>query len=107
MTQIEISPPADVFAVEFEVDGHLRFSVILTATSSLTAMLIAWGRFPEYKLSTTTTRVHNVAYVAIDAETGSTTVVKVHETEIIPPFLAEEPDRIFNNDWHIAEEKGK
>ena len=104
MTQIEISPAPDMFAVEFEVDGQLRFSVILTATSSLTAMLMAWERFPEYKHSTTTTCVRNVQSVAIDWTTGCTIVVKGPESEIILAFLAEEHDRIFNNDWKINEE---
>ena len=107
MPHIEISPAPDMYAVEFEVDGHLRFSVILTATCSLAAMLMVWERHPEYKRLTTSTLVRNVQSVAIDWKTGCTIVAKEQESQIIPPFLSEESDRVLNNDWHIAEEKGK
>jgi hypothetical protein len=103
MTPIEISSAADPYAIEFELDGELRYSAILTATCSLAAMLIAWGRFPQYKLSTTTTCVHNVSHVAIDAITGGIIVVKTQESQLIPPFLAEEPNRVFNDRWKIEE----
>ena len=88
MTPIEIYPAPDLYAVEFEADGHLRASIILTATSSLTAMLKAWELCPEDKRLATGTRVYHVEYVKIDGETGHSIVVKGQESEIIPPFLS-------------------
>jgi len=87
MTPIEIHPAPDMYAVEFEADGHLRVSAILTATSALSAMLKAWELCPEDKRRATGTRVYHVEHVKIDGETGRSIVVKGPECEIIPTFL--------------------
>ena len=105
MTPTEISPAPDMYAVEFEADQHLNVSVILTATCALAAMLRAWELFPEYKRIATGTHVFHVEYVEMDWQTNQTIMVKGQECQVIPTFLAEEPDRDFSNDWHIEEDE--
>lgn len=101
---IEIEPPPDLYAVEFEFPRHhLGVSVIVAATCALSAKLTAWELFPEHKRSAISTHVSRVRYVEIDWQSGRTVVKKKERPEI--PFLEPE-DFELPDMWDKRDEEG-
>jgi hypothetical protein len=82
---IEISPPPDLYAVEFEFPRpHLGVCVVLPATCELAAKLVAWRLFPEYKRTASSTHVYHARYAEIDWDTGRSIVMKEKKRPTIP-----------------------
>jgi hypothetical protein len=90
---IEISPPANIFAVEFASERHLGVSVILPATCELMARLEAWRLFPEYKRNSSATSVYRIQFAEYDWETDRFIVVKQRKRQTIPVFFADQPNQ--------------
>jgi hypothetical protein len=90
---IEISPPANIFVVEFTSERHLGVSVILPATCELMARLEAWRLFPEYKRNASMTSVYRIQFAEYDWETDRFILVKQRKQPTIPVFFADQPNQ--------------
>jgi hypothetical protein len=86
---IEISPPANIFVVEFTSERHLGVSVILPATCELMARLEAWRLFPEYKCKASATSVYRIQFAEYDWDNDRFIVVKHKRRAAIPVFPAD------------------
>lgn len=87
---IEISPPANIFVVEFTFEGRLGVSVILPATCALMAKLEAWRLFPEHKRRASATTVFHAQYIELDWQEDRFVVVKQRKRPAIPVTFADQ-----------------
>jgi hypothetical protein len=87
---IEISPPGNIFVVEFAFERHPGVSVILPATGELMARLEAWRLFPEHKRNASATSVYQIQFAEYDWQNDRFIVVKLRKRPKIPPFILDE-----------------
>ena len=87
---IEISPPANIFVVEFTFERRLGVSVILPATCALMAKLEAWRLFPEHRSRASATSVYQIQFAEYDWENDRFIVVKQKKLPAIPVHFADQ-----------------